>query len=114
MTNKKLKLLDVLKEHKWAIRWTIADIKGINPVDCLHYIHLNENAKPTKEMQLRLNLNMKEIVRTEVLKLLDAGIIYPIFDSLWVSPLQVAPKKSGVTLVTTADNELIPIRVTTW
>ncbi|KAH9763009.1 hypothetical protein KPL70_001028 [Citrus sinensis] len=107
------KLLDVLKEHKGALGWTIADIKGINPVDCMHYIHLDENAKSTREMQRRLNPNMKEVVRTEVLKLLDAGIIYPISDSSWVSPVQVVPKKSGVTVVTNADNELIPTRVTT-
>ena len=61
-------------------------------------------------MQRRLNPNMKEVVRTEVLKLLDAGIIYPISDSSWVSPVQVVPKKSGVTVVTNADNELIPTR----
>ncbi|KAK9222119.1 hypothetical protein WN944_010551 [Citrus x changshan-huyou] len=107
------KLLDVLKEHKGALGWTIADIKGINPIDYMHYIHLDENAKPTREMQRRLNPNMKEVVRTEVLKLLDAGIIYPISDSSWVSPVQVVPKKSGVTIVTNADNELIPTRVTT-
>ena len=58
-----------------------SSIKGINRVDCMHYIHLNENAKSTREMQRRLNPNMKEVVRTEVLKLLDAGIIYPISDS---------------------------------
>ena len=55
--------------------------KGINPVDCMHYIHLDENTKPTREMQHRLNPNMKEVVRTEVLKLLDACIIHPISDS---------------------------------
>ena len=91
----------------------MADIKGINPVDCIHYIHLNENAKLTREMQRRLNPNMKEVVRTEVIKLLDAGIIYPISNSSWVSPVQVVPKKSGVTVVTNANNELIPTRVTT-
>ncbi|KAH9745636.1 hypothetical protein KPL70_004147 [Citrus sinensis] len=107
------KLLDVLKEHKWALGWTIADIKGINLVDCMHYIHLDENAKSTREMQRRLNSNMKEVVRTEVLKLLDACIIYPISDSSWVSLVQVVPKKSGVTVVTNVDNELIPTRVTT-
>ncbi|KAH9763969.1 hypothetical protein KPL70_001356 [Citrus sinensis] len=64
-------------------------------------------------MQRRLNPNMKKVVRTEVLKLLDAGIIYPISDSSWVSPVQVVPKKSGVTVVANADNELIPTRVTT-
>ncbi|KAK9187298.1 hypothetical protein WN944_018690 [Citrus x changshan-huyou] len=89
------------------------DIKGINPVDCMHYIQLDENGKPTREMQRQLNPNMKEVVRTEVLKLLDAGIIYPISDSSWVSSVQVVPKKSGVTVVTNADNELIPTRVTT-
>ena len=79
------KLLDVLKEHKGALGWTIADIKCINLADCMHYIHPDENAKSTREMQRWLNPNMKEVVRTEVLKLLDAGIIYPISDSSWVS-----------------------------
>ena len=78
----------------------------------MHYIHLDENAKTTREMQRRLNPNMKEVVRTEVLKLLDACIIYPISDSSWVSPIQVVPKKSEVTVVINADNELIPTRVT--
>ena len=56
---------------------------------------------------------MKEVVRTEILKLLDTCIIYSISDSSWVSHVQVVPKKSGVTVVTNADNELIPTRVTT-
>ena len=64
----------------------------------MHYLHLDENTKPTREMQRRLNPNMKEVVRTEVLKLLDACIIYPISDSLWASLVQVVPKKSGVTV----------------
>lgn len=79
----------------------------------MHYIYLDENAKPIREMQRRLNPNMKEVVRNEVLKLLDAGIIYPIFDNSWVSLVQVVPKMSRVTVVTNADNELIPTRVTT-
>ena len=78
----------------------------------MHYIHLDENAKPTREMQRWLNPNMKKVVRTEVLKLLDAGIIYPISDSSCVSPMQVVPKKSEVTVVTNVDNELIHTRVT--
>jgi hypothetical protein len=61
---------------------------------------LEENAKPSKEMQRRLNPNMKEVVKNEVIKLLDNGIIYPISDSKWVSPTQVVPKKSGVTVIT--------------
>ena len=64
-------------------------------------------------MQRRLNPNMKEVVKAEVLKLLDVGIIYHISDSNWVSPTQVVPKKSGVTIVKNANDELIPTRVTT-
>ena len=107
------KLLDILREHQEALGWTIADIKGINLVDCMHHIHLEENAKATREMQRRLNPNMKEVVRAEVLKLLDVGIIYPISDSTWVSPIQVVPKKSGVTIVHNAENELVSTRTIT-
>ena len=110
---KKGKLLEVLKEHKRALGWTIADINGINPIDYMHYIYLDENAKLTRKMQSRLKPNMKEVVRAEVFKLLDASIIYSIFYSSWVSHVQVVPKKSGVTVVTNADNELIATRVTT-
>jgi hypothetical protein len=53
---------------------------------------------------------MKEVVRNEVIKLLDNGIIYPISDSKWVSPTQVVPKKSGVIVITNEKNELIPTR----
>ncbi|CAL8988444.1 unnamed protein product [Prunus brigantina] len=52
---------------------------------CMHRILLEEGAKPTREPQRRLNPNMKEVVRAEVLKLLDVGVIYPISDSKWVS-----------------------------
>ena len=55
---------------------------------------------------------MKEVVKKEVLKLLDVGVIYPIVDRKWVSPTQVVPKKSGVTVVANEHNELIPTRVT--
>jgi len=66
-------------------------------------------------MQRKLNPNMKEVVRNEVIKLLDNGIIYPISDSKWVSPTQVVPKKSEVTVITNEKNELIPTRtITGW
>ncbi|CAL2240362.1 unnamed protein product [Prunus armeniaca] len=109
------KSLQVLKMHKTAIGWTIADIKGISPSTCMHRILLEENFKPTIENQRRINPNMKEVVRAEVLKLLDAGIIYPISDSNWVSPVQVVQKKGGITVVKNDNNELIPTRtVTGW
>ena len=74
-------LISVLQEHKEAIGWSIADIKGISPSVVMHRIHLEENAKTSHEPQRRLNPIMQEVVRAKVLKLLDVGIIYPISDS---------------------------------
>ena len=53
---------------------------------------------------------MREVVKKEVLKLLHAGIIYPVQDSEWVSRVQVVPKKGGMTVVRNERNELIPQR----
>ncbi|CAN6685184.1 unnamed protein product [Malus baccata var. baccata] len=58
-------------------------------------IFMEAGTKPTVEAQRHLNPIMKEVVRVKVMKLLDAGIIYPISDSKWVSPTQVVPKKTG-------------------
>ena len=78
-------------------------------------IYLEEDVKPSREMQRRLNPDMKEEVKNKVIKLQDNGIIYPISDSKWVSPTQVVPKKSGVTVITNEKNELIPTRtITGW
>ncbi|CAN6712617.1 unnamed protein product [Malus baccata var. baccata] len=107
------KLIRVLKEHKTAIGWTLADIKGISPTTCMHRIFLEEGAKPTREAQRRLNPPMMEVVKKEIIKLLDCGVIYPISDSRWVSPVQVVPKKSGVTVVKNAEDELVPTRIQT-
>ena len=60
---------------------------------------MEEGFKPSIENQRRLNPNMKEVVKKEIMKLLDAGIIYPISDSQWVSPIHVVPKKGGMTVV---------------
>ncbi|KAI5351500.1 hypothetical protein L3X38_004391 [Prunus dulcis] len=111
--NDENKLLRVLKEHKTAIGWSIADIKGISPTLCMHKILLEDNAMPKRDAQRRLNPNMKEVVRKEVIKLLNVGIIDPISDSKWVSPVQVVPKKSGITVVKNEANELVPTRMTT-
>ncbi|CAN6700811.1 unnamed protein product [Malus baccata var. baccata] len=107
------KLLRVLKEFKSALGWTLADIKGISPTTCMHHIFLEEGAKPTREVQRRLNPQMMEVVKKEIIKLLDCGVIYPISDSRWVSPVQCVPKKSGVTVVANAENELVPQRIQT-
>ncbi|XP_070004700.1 uncharacterized protein [Nicotiana sylvestris] len=78
-------LLQVLQESKTAIGWTMADIKGISPAFCIHKILLEEGHKPSREHQRRLNPNMKKVVKKEVIKWLDAGIIFPISDSNWIS-----------------------------
>ncbi|XP_022853327.1 uncharacterized protein LOC111374820 [Olea europaea var. sylvestris] len=109
------KLLEVLKQHKTAIGWTIADIRGISPTLCMHKILMDDGSKPSVEAQRRLNPTLKEVVRKEVLKLLDTVIIYPISDSSWVSPVHVVPKKGGITMEKIENNELIPtLLVTGW
>ena len=106
------KLLEILITHKTAIGWIIADIKGISPLIYTHRIHLEEDVKPSRQPQRCLNPIMKEVVKKEVLKLLEIGVIYPIADSKWVSPTQVVPKKYGVNVVANENNELIPTCVT--
>ena len=107
-------LVQVLKEHKTAIGWTIADIKGISPSTCMHRILLEEGAKPSRQPQRRLNPPMMDVVKKEILKLLEVGVIYPISDSNWVSPVQVVPKKTGLTVVKNQNDELIPTRFKFW
>jgi hypothetical protein len=104
-------LLGVLREHREAIGWTIKDIKGISPSLVMHKIHLEDNSKPSREPQRRLKPAMQVVVRAKVIKLLDAGIIYAIFDSKWVSPIHIVPKRAGLTVVKNQDNELVPTRI---
>lgn len=74
----------------------MADITDMDPFICTDQITLEED-KPTWQMQCRLNPVVKEVVKVKVLKVLDAGIIYPIKVWKWVWPTQVVLKKSGVT-----------------
>jgi hypothetical protein len=109
--NEEARLLEVLRKHRGAMGYTLDDLKGISPTICQHAINIEPDAKPVVEHQRRLIPKMKEVVRNEVLKLLDAGIIYPIADSRWVSPVHCVPKKGGVTVVPNENDELIPQRV---
>nr|GEY69938.1 reverse transcriptase domain-containing protein [Tanacetum cinerariifolium] len=102
--------LKVLKSHKWAIAWKISDIKGIDPYFYTHKILMEDDSKPVVQHQRRVNPKNHEVVKKEVIKLLDAGLIYPIFDSPWVSPVHCVPKKGGMTVVENEVNELIPTR----
>ena len=105
------KLLRVLKDHKDALGWSLADLKGIRFSMCMHRILLEDGHKPSVETQRRPNSTMKEVVRKEVLKWLDSKVIYPISDSAWVSPVQVVPKKGGTTVIKTDNNTLLPSRI---
>ena len=74
---------------------------------------MEDEAKLVRQPQRRLNPHMQEVVCVKVLKLLQVDIIYPIFDSPWVSPTQVVPKKSRVTIVQNEKGEDMPTRLTT-
>ncbi|GJV27722.1 reverse transcriptase domain-containing protein [Tanacetum coccineum] len=100
-------LLKVLKSHKRAIAWKITDIKGIDPRFCTHKILMEDDYKPTVQSQRWVNPKIHEVIKKEVLKLLDAGMIYPISDSPWVSPVHCVPNKGGITVVANEENELI-------
>ena len=80
----------------------------ISPAFCTHRIHMEEQFKSVVEHQRRLNNTIREVVKKEVLRLLNVGIIYPISDREWVSPIHCVPKKGGLTMV---ENELIAQRI---
>ncbi|GJV85597.1 reverse transcriptase domain-containing protein [Tanacetum coccineum] len=73
-------------------------------------IQLLDDKKPVVQKQRRLNPNMQEVVKKEIVKLLDTVIIYPILDSPWVSPIHYVPKKGGIIVVTNENDELVPTR----
>ncbi|GKC50336.1 reverse transcriptase domain-containing protein [Tanacetum coccineum] len=90
-------------------------IKGINPEFCSHKILMEDDYEPAVQHQRRVNPKIHDVIKKEVEKLLDAGLIYPISDSPWVSPVHCVPKKGGMTVVTNDENELVPTRlVTGW
>src|SRR3954468_17112807 len=105
------RLLEALRRRRGSIGYTLDDLKGISPFICQHTINLELDTKPVVDHQRRLNPKMKDMVRTEVLKLLAEGIIYPIADNKWVSLVHCVPKKGGVTFVPNDKNELIPQRI---
>nr|GEY30166.1 hypothetical protein [Tanacetum cinerariifolium] len=111
----KFALIKVLKSCKRAIAWKLSDIQGINPEFCTHKILIEEDYKPAVQHQIRVNPKIYDVIKKEVEKLLDAGLIYPIYDSQWVSPVHCVPKKGSFTVVENEKNELIPTRlVTEW
>ncbi|RDX62939.1 hypothetical protein CR513_58680, partial [Mucuna pruriens] len=99
------KLLEVLRQHKKAMEWKLADLPGINPSICMHRILMEEEIKPIRQQQRRLNPTLLDVVKKEVTKLLAVGIIYPISDSQWVSLVQLVPKKSEMIVMKNQHNE---------
>ncbi|GKC38390.1 reverse transcriptase domain-containing protein [Tanacetum coccineum] len=89
----KNKLIFVLKRHKQAFAQKTTDIPRICPSFCKHKIQLLGDKKPVVQKQRRLNPNMQEVIKKEIVKLLDTSIIYPIADSPWVSSIHCVPKK---------------------
>nr|GEU86937.1 reverse transcriptase domain-containing protein [Tanacetum cinerariifolium] len=107
----KTALINVLKSHKRAITWKLSDIKGINPEFCTHKILIEEDFEPEVQHQRIVNPKIHDVIKQEVIKLLEAGLICPISDSPWVSLVHYVPKKGGFTVVENEDNELIPTRL---
>jgi hypothetical protein len=101
-------LVTVLEKYRSAFGYSLQDLKGINPALWTHHIPMDPNSIPSREPQHRLNNAMREVVKKEILKLLHAGIIYPVLHSEWVSPVQVVPKKEDMIVVKNKKNELIP------
>jgi hypothetical protein len=108
-------LLILLKKHRKVIGYSINDLKSLNPAFCTHRIPMEDQCKPVVDHQRRLTHAMRDVVKKEVIKLLGAGIIYPVPHSEWVSPVHCVPKKGGLTMVKNEKYELIPQRtVTGW
>jgi hypothetical protein len=92
-------LLNLLKKHKKVIRYSINDLKGLSLAFCTHRIPMEDQCKPVVDYQRSLTHAMQEVVKKEVIKLLDARIIYPVPHSEWVSPVHCVLKKGGLTVV---------------
>ncbi|GJY44974.1 reverse transcriptase domain-containing protein [Tanacetum coccineum] len=93
--DEKTSLINVLKNQKQAIAWKLSDIRGIDPEFCSHKILLEDDYEPSVQHQRRVNPKIHDVIKKEVEKLLNAGLIYPISDSPWVSPVHSVPKKVG-------------------
>ncbi|GKC70303.1 hypothetical protein Tco_1116186 [Tanacetum coccineum] len=103
--------LTVLKITSPLTTWKMSDIKGIDPMFCTHKILMEDNVKPTVQHKRRVNPKIHEVIKKEVIKLLEADLIYLISDSPWVSSVHCVPKKGGITVIENDDNELIPTRL---
>eukprot|EP00253_Pinus_taeda_P003708 PITA_03708 len=74
-------LTKIFQKHSTAFAWEYTDMKGIDPKTCIHHIYSEENSRPIRQPQRRMNPNLREIVKEELQKLLNVNFIYPISDS---------------------------------
>jgi hypothetical protein len=79
-------LIQTLQKYSDVFAWDYTDMRGIHPDTCIHHIYIQEDAKPIRQPQRRMNPALKEVVKEELQKLLNVNFIYPISDSQWVSP----------------------------
>ena len=100
-----------MRWNKQAIGWTLANLRGLDPSLCTHHIFLEGESRPVRESQRWLNPKVWEVVKEEILKWLNAEIIYPISYSQWVSPVHVVPKKVGVIVTVNEKGEEIQMRL---
>jgi hypothetical protein len=108
-------LVATLEKYRLVISYSLKDLKGISMSFCTHRVPMEQEHKPIHEHQLWLNNVMREVVKKKLLKLLKVGVIYPIYDSELVSPVQVVLKNGGMTVIYNEKNDLIPHRtVASW
>jgi hypothetical protein len=90
------RLVATLEKYRSVICYSLKDLNGISLSLCTHRIPMEQEHKLVREHQRWLNNAMREVVKKEMLmKLVKAGVIYPISDTEWASPVQVVPKKGG-------------------
>jgi hypothetical protein len=94
-SEQKIQVIEMLQRQFDAFAWDYVDMKGIHPDTCTHNIYTNDQIRPVRQPQRRMNLALKDIVKEELQKLLRANLIYPISDSQCVSPLVIVAKING-------------------
>jgi hypothetical protein len=87
-------LIPILQKFSNSFSWDYTGMQGIHPNTCTHHIYTQENVKPFRKPERRMNHVLKDIVKGELQKLLDVDFIYPISDIQWVSPLVIVPKNN--------------------
>nr|GEU85390.1 reverse transcriptase domain-containing protein [Tanacetum cinerariifolium] len=102
-----------LKDLPSHLEYAYLEGKDKLPVIIAKVLKVDKKEALLKVLKFHKKVNPKihEVIKKEVIKLLDAGKIYPISDSSWISPIHYVPKKGGITIVENENNELIPTRM---